>query len=109
MSTHDHEFAYLCELNQKYPPVLSVKMVAEILKEDVPTVRARIRRGSFPIPVRQETGGRQYVLLAELVHFVFTGPTQPQHDIFCAIDRPAPRRRGRPSKADQIKSMGVTI
>lgn len=66
MSTHDIEFAYLRELSLTYPPVLSIKMVADILKENVPTIRARIRRGSFPVPVRQETGGRQYVLLAEL-------------------------------------------
>ena len=107
MSTHDIEFAYLRELSLTYPPVLQIKMVANILKEDVPTIRARIRRGSFPVPVRQETGGRQYVLLTELVHFVCTGEIRSQPGRLSAIDRTTPRRRGRPSKADRIENLGA--
>ena len=106
MYQHEIEFAYLRELSITYPPVLQIKMVAEILKEDVPTIRARIRRGSFPIPVRQETGGRQYVLLTELVHFVCTGEISPQQNTLTAR-KTTSKRRGRPYKADQIGNVGA--
>ena len=106
MYQHEIEFAYLRELSITYPPVLQIKMVAEILKEDVPTIRARIRRGSFPIPVRQETGGRQYVLLTELVHFVCTGEISSQQNTLTAR-KTTPKRRGRPYKADQIGNVGA--
>ncbi len=106
MYQHEIEFAYLRELSITYPPVLQIKMVAEILKEDVPTIRARIRRGSFPIPVRQETGGRQYVLLTELVHFVCTGEISPQQNTLTAR-KTASKRRGRPCKADQIGNVSA--
>ncbi len=107
MYQHEIEFAYLRELSLTYPPVLQIKMVAEILKEDVPTIRARIRRGSFPIPVRQEIGGRQYVLLAELVHFVCTGEICPQQNTLTTIKKTASKRKGRPYKADRIENAGA--
>ena len=101
MFQHEIEFTYLRELSITYPPVLQIKTVAEILQEDVPTIRARIRRGSFPIPVRQETGGRQYVLLAELVHFVCTGEISSQQNTSTA-QKTTSNLRGRPCKVDQI-------
>lgn len=68
----------LRELLKNYPPLLTIPMVAAILKEEVATIRARIRRGAFPICVRQEPAGRQYVLLADLVRFLIDGEVQPQ-------------------------------
>ena len=96
------------ELFATYPPILYIPMVAEILKEDVPTVRARIRRGAFQMTVRQDPGGRQYVLLVDLVRFVCTGETQPQ-PVVRPIRQPrnplglnGKRRLGRPTNAEQV-------
>jgi hypothetical protein len=97
----------ICELFSKYPPILQIPLVAAILKEDVPTIRARIRRGSFQMTVRQDPGGRQYVLLLDLVRFVTTGETQPQ-PVMRAVRQPrnplglsGKRKPGRPTKSDQ--------
>lgn len=110
MNLNDQIVALMRELLASYPPILQIQMVAEILKEEVPTIRARIRRGSFPITVRQELGGRQYVLLIDLVRFLCTGEPQPQ-----PASRPVrpprnplglngKRHRGRPTKAEQMLS-----
>ena len=99
--------ALMRERFANYPPILQIQKVAEILEEEIPTVRARIRRGSFQVTVRQEIGGRQYVLLVDLVRFLCTGETQPQFN-----DRPervprnplglnGKRSRGRPTKIEQ--------
>lgn len=100
--------ALLRELFASYPPILSIPMVAEILRLEIPALRARIRRKSFPITVRQEIGEPQYVLLVDLVRFSVTGERQPQ-----PVERPirpsrnplglnGKRSRGRPTKAEQI-------
>lgn len=100
--------ALLRELFASYPPILSIQMVAEILKLEVPAVRARIRRKAFPITVRQEEGGPQYVLLSDIVRFSITGEHQQQ-----PVDRPirpsrnplglnGKRQRGAPTKAERI-------
>lgn len=99
--------ALMRELFASYPPILSIQMVAEILKLEVPAVRARIRRKAFPITVRQEEGGPQYVLLSDLVRFSITGERQQP------VDRPVrpsrnplglngKRQRGAPTKAERI-------
>lgn len=49
--------ALMRELFSTYPPILPIPMVAAILQEEVPTVRARIRRGSFQMTVRQDPSG----------------------------------------------------
>jgi hypothetical protein len=97
----------LRELFAIYPPILQISMVAEILKEEVATIRARIRRGAFQMTVRQDPGGRQYVLLVDLVRFACTGETQPQ-PVMRAIRQPrnpfgvnGKRQRGRPARAEQ--------
>jgi hypothetical protein len=99
--------ALMRELFTNYPPILQIPMVAAILKEEVPTIRARIRRGSFQMTVRQDPGGRQYVLLVDLVRFSCTGETQPQ-PVMRAVRQPrnpfglnGKRQRGRPEKAEQ--------
>lgn len=108
MNFNEQIIALMRELLVSFPPILQIPMVAEILKEEVPTIRARIRRGSFPITVRQEAGGRQYVLLVDLVRFLCTGETQPQ-----PVERPVrvprnplglngKRPRGRPTKSEQF-------
>jgi hypothetical protein len=99
--------ALLRERFATYPPILQIPMVAGILNEEVPTIRARIRRGSFPITVRQEIGGRQYILLVDLVHFLCTGePQQPAERPIRPPRNPlglnGKRPRGRPTKAEQI-------
>ncbi len=108
MTSNIEMAALLCELLNQYPPVLQIPTVAAILKEEVPTIRARIRRGAFPITVRQEPGGRQYVLLADLVRFLIDGEVQPQ-----PLKRPVrvprnplgnggKRKRGRPTNAERF-------
>lgn len=99
--------ALMRELFASYPPLLSIPMVAEILKLEVPAVRARIRRKAFPITVRQEAGGPQYILLTDLIRFSITGERQQP------VERPirpprnplglnGNRRRGAPTKAERI-------
>lgn len=91
-----------------FPPVLKIPKVAEALQEEVPAVRARIRRGTFQITVREEDGNPQYVLLADLVRFLCDGEIQPQPEKRPARKPRNPlglngkRHRGRPSKAEQL-------
>ena len=107
MSQLEAMAALMRELFALYPPLLTIQMVAEILRLEVPAVRARIRRNAFPITVRQEAGGSQYVLLADLVRFSITGEKQQ------TIERPirlarnplglnGNRRRGAPTKAERV-------
>ena len=87
--------------------------VAAALMEEVPTIRARIRRKTFQVTVRQENGNPQYVLLADLVRFLVTGEVQPQPDMRPARKPRNPhglngkRRRGRPHKVEQLKTQQV--
>lgn len=110
MQPFDVEFTLFHELFQDFPPILRIRNVAQILHEDVATIRARIRRGTFPIAVRQETGGRQYVLLVDLVRFIATGQpqTQPGHTLPRQMATPfnngPSKPRGRPRKAAQLGS-----
>ncbi len=108
MNINDQIVALMRELLASYPPILQIQMVAEILKEEVPTIRARVRRGAFPVTVRQEAGGRQYVLMVDLVRFICTGETQQQ-----PATRPiriprnplglnGKRNRGAPTKAERV-------
>ncbi|MDA8328742.1 MAG: hypothetical protein M0Z83_07215 [Betaproteobacteria bacterium] len=107
-TNNDIEVALLRELYSNYPPILQIKSVAEILREDIPTIRARIRRGSFQVAVRQDPGGRQYVLLADLVRFFVSGEIQTQPAMRavrsprnpCGINGTRPR--GRPTKTEQL-------
>lgn len=91
-----------------YPPILKIPQVAEVLKEDVPTIRARIRRGTFQITVRQEEGNPQYVLLTDLVRFLCTGEVQPQPIARpCRVPRNplglnGKRKRGAPTKSERL-------
>ena len=96
-----------------YPPILKIPQVAAALMEEVPTIRARIRRKTFQVTVRQENGNPQYVLLADLVRFLVTGEVQPQPDMRPARKPRNPhglngkRRRGRPHKVEQLKTQQV--
>jgi hypothetical protein len=109
MKLHDDiEVTLLRERYNSYPPILQIKSVAEILHEDIPTVRARIRRGSFPVAVRQDPGGRQYVLLTDLIRFFISGEIQAQPAMRPAHPPRNPRGlngtrpRGRPTKTNQL-------
>lgn len=91
-----------------YPPTLKIPKLAEALQEEEPAVRARIRRGTFQITVREEVGNPQYVLLADLVRFLCDGEIQPQPEKR-PLRKPrnplglnGKRSRGRPTKAEQI-------
>lgn len=107
MNQHEAIAALMREHLVTYPPILQIPMVAKILQEEVPTIRARIRRGTFPVTVRQEPGGRQYVLLVDLVRFLCVGEIQPQPTAR-QIRLPrnplglnGKRQRGRPTNAEQ--------
>lgn len=107
MNQHETIASLMRERFAAHPPILQIPSVAEILQEEIPTIRARIRRGAFPVTVRQEPGGRQYVLLTDLVRFLCTGETQPQ-PAARQIRLPrnqlglnGKRQRGRPTKAEQ--------
>lgn len=107
-TNNDIDVAYLHDRFDDYPLILQIKTVAKIFDEDVPTIRARIRRGSFQVAVRQDPGGRQYVLLADLVRFFVYGEIQAQPAMRavrsprnpCGINGTRPR--GRPTKKEQL-------
>ncbi len=108
MNLVDNIAALMRERFAAYPPILKIPQVAEALMEDVPTIRARIRRGTFQITVRQEDGNPQYVLLADLVRFLCTGEVQPQPTAR-PIRKPrnphglnGKRKRGAPTKAERV-------
>ncbi|WP_394672142.1 hypothetical protein [Limnobacter sp.] len=85
----------------EYPPVLNIKQVADILRENEPTIRAQILRKVFPIRVRKEPGLGLHVLLIDLVHYITTGKRQvPIPDE--RIRKMGGKRRGRPTKAEEI-------
>lgn len=91
---------------EKYPPVLSVGEVAEILRENSQTTRDRIRRGTFPVRVIKEVGSRHQVLLIDLVAYLTTGKRQvplPRE----LREKAGGKRRGRPTKAEQIAKARV--
>lgn len=100
--------ALMRERFSTYPPILQIPLVAEIFGEDVPTIRARIRRGSFQVSVRQQPGGRQYVLLVDLVRFFSTGEIQPQpeirppHKVRNPLGINGKHKRGAPTKAERV-------
>lgn len=100
------------EYLSKYPPVLEISDIATIFQKKLPTIRARIRRGVFPVPVRHDPGGRQYVLLVDLIGFLLTGEDKYK-DTDTDKDQPVmktantqikleKKRRGRPTKRDQL-------
>lgn len=91
---------------EKYPPVLSVGEVAEILRENSQTTRDRIRRGTFPIRIIKEPGSRIQVMLVDVVEYITTGRRQvalPKE----LREKAGGKRRGRPTKAEQIAKARV--
>jgi hypothetical protein len=94
----------------KYPPVLEISDIATIFQKKLPTIRARIRRGVFPVPVRHDPGGRQYVLLVDLIGFLLTGEDkdrdtdqdQPVMKTANTQIKLEKKRRGRPTKRDLL-------
>ena len=89
------------------PPILSIRQTADFLKSETPTIRQQIRRGVFPIAVRQLEGGRQHVLLADLVKYLADGLPQPQPPITRRkarnpFGRHGKRGRGRPTNAERV-------
>ena len=110
MNQHESIASLMRERFAAHPPILQIPSVAEILQEEVPTIRAQIRRGAFPITVRQEPRGRQYVLLVDLVRFFCTGESQ-QQPLARPIRLPrnplglnGKRHRGRPTKSEQLQN-----
>lgn len=91
------------------PPRLTIPQVANALKENLPTIRAQISRGTFPLTVRQIKGGNQHVMLADLLLWIANGEVQPQVPL---IKRPSrnplgKRGRGRPTnKSKKLDLLG---
>lgn len=91
---------------EKYPPVLTVGEVAEILRENSQTTRDRIRRGTFPVRVIKEPGSRFQVMLVDLIEYITTGKRQiplPRE----LREKSGYKKRGRPTKAEQIAKARV--
>jgi len=85
----------------EYPPVLTVKQVAEFLRENEPTIRAQILRKVFPIRVGKEPGLGLHVLLIDLVNYITTGKRQvPIPDE--RLKKMGGKKRGRPTKQEEI-------
>ncbi|MEQ9106754.1 MAG: hypothetical protein RLO04_04750 [Limnobacter sp.] len=90
----------------KYPPILKIEQVSEILHENSQTTRDRIRRGTFPIKVIKEPGSRFQVMLIDLVAFLTTGKRQVPLPRELREKAPG-KKRGRPTKAEQIAKARV--
>lgn len=91
---------------EKYPPILTVDEVSKILKENSQTTRDRIRRGTFPVRVIKEPGSRFQIMLIDLVEYITTGRRQvalPKE----LREKAGGKRRGRPTKAEQIAKARV--
>lgn len=86
----------------KYPPILSVSQVAEILKINEPALRAQISRKAFPVRVRKVPGLGIHILLLDLITYITTGnrqvpiPDEYRHKI-------PGKKRGRPTKREEIE------
>lgn len=107
MSFFDVMFALMRDLLTQYPPILQIRMVSTILKQEVATTRAQIKRGSFAVRVRQEPGGRQYVLMTDLAKFLVDGEVQSQPSVRQVrlprnpLGINGKRKRGRPKNAER--------
>ena len=91
---------------EKYPPVLKIEQVSEILRENSQTTRDRIRRGTFPVRVIKEVGSRHQVLLIDLLDYLTSGKRQiplPRE----LREKAGFKKRGRPTKAEQLAKMGA--
>lgn len=75
---------------QNLPAALSIPEIAAEFKRPADSVRAQIRRGSFPLRV-QSCGGDRFVALSDYLKFLEDGEVQTQP----AAKRPV----GRPSNA----------
>lgn len=89
---------HIVERIAQLPPVLTISQLAELLKMQIPTVRQQIRRGTFPISIRQIDGGSQFVLLADVVQFLRDGVRQPQFPLQHRAPRNPGGRFGRDGK-----------
>lgn len=83
------------------PPRLSIPLLAELLKENEPAVRAQIDRNQFPMTLHRQP--YMHVMLADFLRWYQTGETQPQLDdlekqSLIVIKK---RGRGRPSNAER--------
>lgn len=90
------------EYFEKYPPILKIEQVSEILRENSKTTRDRIRRGTFPVRVIKEPGSRFQVMLVDLLAYISTGKRQvplPKE----LREKAGFKKRGRPTKAEQIQ------
>ena len=85
----------------EYPPVLTIKQVAEILRENEPTIRAQILRKVFPIRVCKEPGLGLHVLLIDLINYITTGKRQVPSPAE-RIKKMGGKKRGRPTKQEEI-------
>lgn len=107
MEQAQFEATLLRDLREQYSLILSVADVAEILKENCPAVRARIRRGTFPVRVLQTPGNPQHVLLVDLIKFLVTGESQIASTNSTFFAGASPRRRGRPRLSQKLDSQGA--
>ncbi|MBU1213640.1 MAG: hypothetical protein KKA63_00230 [Gammaproteobacteria bacterium] len=101
--------AFMRERYAGYPPRIEIPLLSKHFKKNVHAIRAQIRNLVFPITIRHDEGGRQHVLLSDLIRYELTGEKQPQLE---TRHKPKPRnplglnggarRRGAPTKSERI-------
>ncbi|MCW3479979.1 helix-turn-helix domain-containing protein [Neisseriaceae bacterium JH1-16] len=83
----------------RYPAVLSVRQACEELSLSYAATLNSLSKGSCQIPF-YKNGRRWYIRLADLASYI---DRSPLHDVSSKCSPSTKRRRGRPTKVEQVR------
>lgn len=87
-------------LASRYPLLISASELSEIVGDPVQTIRNGVHAGTYPIPSTKH-GRRRVFSLLDVAQFL------DRHYGLDGAGGASPRRRGRPTKVDQIRRQAV--